>query len=298
MGAGKPPGPAGTVPPCIRTPINREAPMTLPQSLLEFRRAHPPTRMRVHGAWWEVIDSGTGQDRGASSPRECMLLLPGTLGTGEIFWQQFQALGGKMRMVALTYPAVPSAERYADGAAAILKRLELKGAHVLGSSLGGFTAQLMALRHPGLVQRLFVCNSLISRIPSPTPPEALRAQGARAMHAARLARLDGWPESDEGLRLAKTVIAEQGWRMISPRHLKARVLALQEATPIPPLPLDDARIVTVECDDDPIIPPPVRAEVRARYPGASQHRLPSGGHFPYISRASDFTAILRTELGL
>ena len=36
--------------------------------------------------------------------------------------------------------------------------------------------------------------------------------------------------------------------------------------------------------------------IRRRYPGAEQHILPSGGHFPYISLAEEYTAILEKRL--
>ena len=119
---------------------------------------------------------------------------------------------------------------------------------------------------------------------------------ARELKAERLRRMEAWPETDAGLRLAKEVIALQGREVISARHLKARVLALLRAEEMPPLPIPDARIVIVDCEDDPVIAAPVREEVRARYPGAALHALPSGGHFPYISRAEDYSAILRQHL--
>ena len=96
--------------------------------------------------------------------------------------------------------------------------------------------------------------------------------------------------------LAKAVIGMQGREMISARHLKARVVALLKASAMAPLPIPHERIAIIECDDDPVMPPPVRKEVRDRYPGATVHTLPTGGHFPYISRPDQYTAILRQHL--
>ena len=119
---------------------------------------------------------------------------------------------------------------------------------------------------------------------------------ARELKAARIKRIDDWPESDPGLALAKAVIGLQARETISARHLKARVLALLRAENLPPLPIEDGRIVIVECDDDPMMPPTARAEVRKRYPGAEAQALPSGGHFPYISRPDAYTKIIADRL--
>lgn len=265
--------------------------------LMRFRQQHPEQSLLVHGARWGVIDSAP-QARPNSRPT--LLMLPGTLGTAEIFWQQMRALGRSVRLIALTYPAVPDVERFADGAMQVLRQKGIRKASVLGSSLGGYTAQVLALRYPQTVERLFIGNSLVNPHTVARPRirsrEELEAMNARELKAERLRRMEAWPESDAGLRLAKEVIALEGREMISARHLKARVLALLRAQEMPPLPIPDARIVIVECDDDPVIPAPVRREVRERYPGAAVHTLPSGGHFPYISRAEDYTAILRAHL--
>jgi maspardin len=265
--------------------------------LMRFRKQHPETSMLVQGARWGVIDSAP---RERPNSRRVLLLLPGTLGTGEIFWQQMRALGRSLRLIALTYPAVPDVERFADGAVQVLRAKGLRKASVLGSSLGGYTAQIVALRHPQTVERLFIGNSLCnphaSWRPRNPPLEELEAMLARDLKAERVARVADWPESDAGLALAKRVIGMQGRELISARHLKARVLALLRAGNVPPLPIPHERIAIIECADDPVMPPAVRKEVRDRYPGARVHTLPSGGHFPYISRAAQYTEILRTHL--
>jgi maspardin len=265
--------------------------------LKRFRKQHPEQPVVLQGARWGVIDSAP---TARPNRQPALLLLPGTMGTGEIFWQELRALGRSVRMIAVTYPAVADVERYADGAVQILRQKGIRTASVLGSSLGGYTAQLVALRHPAVVERLFIGNSLCnphaSWRPKHPPVEELEATPAREIWADRVARVANWPESDAGLALAKQVIGMQGREMITPRHLKARVLALLKASDVPPLPLARDRIVVIECDDDPVMPPPVRKEVRDRYRGATVHALPSGGHFPYISRATRYTAILRQHL--
>lgn len=274
------------------------------EDLNRFREEYPQRIQKIAGSRWGVIDSAEAAvpDYGEAGKKDVppLVLFPGTLGTGEIFWQQMRALAPRMRVIALTYPALTDVNLYADQAVALLESREIRRFSVLGSSLGGFTAQVLAARHPQAVETLFAGNTLCNpRAPwwphnrsavdiQRTPPSEVKA--------SRLANLEDWPESDPGLALAKAVIREQGQHKIPPRHLKSRILALLTAEAVPPLSLPDERIVTIECADDPIIPSEAREEVRARYPGAEQHVLPSGGHFPYISRATDYTAILEKRL--
>ncbi|HKI98835.1 MAG TPA: alpha/beta hydrolase [bacterium] len=265
--------------------------------LMRFRKQHPEQSAQVRGARWGVIDSATGARANSS---RTLVLLPGTLGTAEIFWQQMRALSRQVRLIAFTYPAVPDVERFADGIAEILRVKGIRITSLLGSSLGGYTAQLVAARHPELVERLFIGNSLCdphaSWRPRNPPLEELEAMPARDLKAERVARVNDWPESDPGLALAKRVIGMQGREMISARHLKARVLALLRAQNAPPLSLPTDRIAIIDCADDPVMPPAARQEVRDRYPGATVHTLPTGGHFPYISRPGPYTDILRQHL--
>jgi len=265
--------------------------------LHRFRRTHPEQTLVVQGLRWGVHDSARTK-KDAAKP--ALLLIPGTLGTGEIFWQQIKALSGELRIVAATYPAVADVNRYADGAAALLRRLGIERASILGSSLGGYTVQTLALRHPGQVDKVFIGNSLCNpkanwrRLNAPL--KTIEATPAGKLKADRVARVADWPDSDPGLALSKAVMNEQGQSRIPARNLKARIVALLRAGDMPPLPIPDSRIVIIDCADDPVMPPEARAETYARYPKAKRHTLPTGGHFPYVSRAKEYTAILRQHL--
>ena len=54
----------------------------------------------------------------------------------------------------------PTIQKLADDAAALLGALHIRRADVLGWSLGGFTAQELAIRHPKRVRRLVLASSM------------------------------------------------------------------------------------------------------------------------------------------
>jgi pimeloyl-ACP methyl ester carboxylesterase len=54
-------------------------------------------------------------------------------------------------------------ERMADDAAAVLRALDVRSADVLGYSMGGTTAIVMAVRHPGLVGKQVIVSSVAER---------------------------------------------------------------------------------------------------------------------------------------
>ena len=60
-----------------------------------FAASHPEQRLTLGGRKWGFIDAGSGP---------VLLLIPGTLGRCDIFWQQIEALSDRLRIVATTYP--------------------------------------------------------------------------------------------------------------------------------------------------------------------------------------------------
>ncbi len=71
---------------------------------------------------------------------------------------------------------------------------------------------------------------------------------------------------------------------------------MHSATLCPPLPIPTSRITVIDCEDDPIIPPQSRQDVRDRYPGAHIRTLPKGGHYPHILNPEAYDAIITERL--
>lgn len=263
------------------------------ESLARFRRHARQKSWRSHGLTWRGIDTG------GKGP--ALVLLPGTLGTAEIFWNQIDALRGRARVLSLTYPRSASAPRMVASLAGLLRQLGLDRASLLGSSFGGYMVQSFAARHPEMVETAFIANSLSD--PASTrrlfaSPEQVRAAPGAKLRAGMGASMAAWPDGTPALAdLRDCMLAEL--QRAPMRAVKAKLLALMQAPPLPArLPLPDVRIVVIDSADDPLITPAMRAGVLKRHPEAQHHRFEGAGHFPYISQAPAYTEVIAKRLGV
>jgi pimeloyl-ACP methyl ester carboxylesterase len=269
----------------------------MPNSLIaardRFAARHPEQRILIGTREWGYVEAGE------AGP--ALLLIPGTLGRGDIFWKQIEALEGRARIVAVTYPGSGGVAEWAGDLAELCNRLGLGRATVLGSSLGGYLAQYFAAAYPHMVERLIAANTLHSvggiaaRPPYSSdldnaPIDELRAGFGRGLNAWR----DAHPEQAE---LVDLLLAEVGGRIPEP-ELRTRLNALKHGPELPPLDLPRERIAAIESADDPLIPPAMREAVRERLQPSVAYRFESGGHFPYVARPYLYVALLEEQLGL
>ncbi|MEZ5714817.1 MAG: alpha/beta hydrolase [Paracoccaceae bacterium] len=265
--------------------------------LIEARQAFssrwPETFREVNGRRWGLIRAGQ------AGP--ALVLMPGTLGRADIFWHQIEALQGEARILALSYPGAGGIEAWAGDIAALIEAEGMQGATVLGSSLGGYAAQYVTARHAGLVGGLVAANTLSDvTIVEGIAPYALDLDTVEIdlLRNGFLAGLKGWqvaghPYAD----LAGLLMGEVHGR-IPEDEMRARLKALKHGPVLPPQSLPTGRIFTVESDDDHLIPPPVRAALRAALRPDRAYRFAAASHFPYVTRPGEYTALLREVLGL
>ena len=258
-----------------------------------FASAHREERVTLNGREWGVIEiAGDGP---------ALLLIPGTLGRADIFWQQMEALTGRARILAVTYPATGGVAEWADDLAAFLDASGIATTTVLGSSLGGYLAQYMAAAHPARLDRLVAANTLYDTAPArQNPPYSsdLDAAPIDELRAGFGRGLGAWAVSHPDQKaMVELLLAEVGGRIPEP-ELRCRLKGIKNAPALPPVGVDRERIVTIEASDDPLIPPFMRDEVRQALRPAVAYRFDGGGHFPYIVRPELYLAILEETLGL
>lgn len=258
-----------------------------------FAARHPEARFVREGRDWGVIDTA-GQG-------PALLLIPGTLGRADIFFHQIEALAPQLRIIAVSHPAGGRLADWAEDLAALLTARGVARAAVLGSSLGGYLAQMLAGRHPDRVAHLFAANTLPTvRGLDARPPYSsdIWAAPIDELRAGFGRGLTAWAAAHpEQAGIVALLMAEVGGRIPEP-ELRARLDVLKHAPELPDCPLPPDRITVIDAADDPLIPPDWRAAVRARLkPGAAFGFL-SGGHFPYLARPALYTALIAARLGL
>ncbi len=258
-----------------------------------FLADRPEGRITVNSRDWGAIRVG--------NDGPALVMIPGTLGRADIFWQQITALSGQARILALSYPASGGIVDWAGDIATMIRDQGLQGAVVLGSSLGGYLAQYVTASTPDLVSALVAANTLasargIDQMPPykfdliNTPIDDLRAGFSGG--------LAGWLDEGNPYRdLGELLLAEVNDR-IPEAELRTRLQALKTAPELPAQSLPGTAIYTVESDDDHLISPPMRAALRdALTPGRS-FRFRAASHFAYVTRPDDYTALLSEALGL
>lgn len=142
-----------------------------------------------------------------------VVVLSNSLGSTHRMWDaQIEALNEHFRVVrydtrghgASPVPAGPyTLDDLVDDVVALLDRLDVARAHLVGLSLGGMTAMRLAQRHPERVNRMaLLCTG--AQLPPPSAwterAAAVRAQGSASVASAVVARwftpsyLDAHPE--------------------------------------------------------------------------------------------------------
>lgn len=256
-----------------------------------FSAQHPERRTLVNGRAWGVLKLG------GTGPK--LILLPGTLGRADIFWQQIEALHGRAQILALSYPASGGLEDWAVDVVTLMAREDMQGAVVLGSSMGGYLAQYLAATTPALFGGLVAANTLASvqgidqAMPYMLDLDATPIAELRQGFTAGLAQ---WAAPHPNAALAALLLGEVESR-ITPAELVARLKVLKYAPALPTPALPQSRTFIIDAGDDHLITAPMRARLREALPAKAFH-FATGSHFPYVTRPVEYTTILEEVLGL
>jgi thioesterase CepJ len=255
-------------------------------------------------------------DQGDGPP---VLLLTGT-GAASSVWDlhQVPALrAAGFRVITTDNRGIPPSDDGAGGftvddlvadAAALLDHLDATPCRVVGTSMGSYIAQELALAHPERVDAVVLMaacgrSSLVQRV---------LAEGE-----AKLIELG--TELPPGYRAAVRAVHNLGPATLADDDLAADWLDLFAATEtggpgvraqlqLSALPdrLDAYRAIKVPChvvsfEHDLVAPPAAGAELAAAIPGATHHTVPGCGHFGYLEDPEavnrELVRFLRTGAG-
>ena len=258
-----------------------------------FCIGNPEDRHLVDSRTWGVISAG--------QHGPALVLLPGTLGRGDIFCQQIEKLSDRTRILALTYPDSGGIEDWAGDIAKLMRAAGIEKATVLGTSLGGYVAQYFAATYPDMVDNLIAANTLGSvDFLAGVPPynQDLDNVPIDSLRQGFVVSLQNEGGEDSGQSDLVGYLLREVRGRISERELRARLKALRFGPNLPNQSLPHDSIYCVESADDPIIPEMLRQAVRLQLVPGRTFRFINGNHFPYLIQPDAYTGLLEEVLGL
>lgn len=267
------------------------------QEWTHFRNTHPYRSLVTDGITWSYLIGGNGP--------ETLLFLPGGLRIADAFFVILGELEHYYRVIAPSYPPVPTMEALVTGIAAILNAERVDRIDVLGESFGGEVAQYLVRQYPERVQSLILANT------APTHPHPMFAQPFRWTMTLSFLLPDPIVRALSQRLLLSAISAPSGelpfWRALIQEvvyhHLsRADIDSFFRETldfhlhyKFSPADLANwsGRILILESADDRGIPRSSREGVKRLYPQAAVHTFECGGHTPWLTRADVYFSTIR-----
>lgn len=259
------------------------------ESLVAFRETYPTKTVEAENMRWEYLVLGQGEDT--------IVFLHGMTGAYDIWWQQMEALQQQYRVISMTYPAANSLDEMAVGVMAILEAEGVNQFHVVGSSLGGYFAQYLVANFPEQVQSAVFANTF--------PPNDLIIEQNKVV-GVLLPYLPEWlimnvfsasiqenvyPTSEYS-ELVLAFGLEQTRGRMNKRQIIGRFYCVVDPFTVPEPDSLSIPIMIIESDNDPLVDPVLRSEIKSTYPSATVHTFTGAGHFPYLNRAEEYTRLI------
>lgn len=258
-------------------------------ALSAFRRRNPLKRYDSGRITWRYHDVGAGE--------ETVVFLHGMGASGDIWFQQIEALRERFRCIAVTYPPLPNLDRLRFGILGILEKEEISSAHLVGTSMGGYLAQYLAAKEPARIRKVVMGNTF-------PPNEAIFRRARMGVKylpwVPEWAILAGMRRNAERVlfpaagdsELVKAYLYEQTCGVMRKPDLIARCACLCQTFTPPDLDKLGIPALVIEADNDPLVDAGLREMLRSAYPSAAVRPFNEAGHFPCLNRAAEYTRAL------
>lgn len=270
--------------------MRRDSGSDLQRRLEDLRRDHPPRTLEVDGVTWRYTAVGTGS--------EGLMLFPGAVGSGEVFFALVPLLADRYRLIMVTLPLVPGLEQVMRGLEALLGAEGVDPVAMIGSSFGGMVAQAFLFRHPERTTRIVLSAT--------APPRPGRAEENERWHWVY--RVLPMPLLRLLLRLVlrssfkKVSVERDFWRRFyfqaiadfTRADLECRYrVALdfdRDYPQAPDLSAWSGEVLVVQGSEDRMVKQQIRDLMRSTYPRARYHRIEGAGQGPYLERPKEWLA--------
>jgi len=243
---------------------------------------------------WKFYDTGPK----AGIPVICV---PGTSVTCESFFNQCMSLNVRgYRLIAITFPPCETPEEWCINMIDFLDYLEQKSAHFFGTSLGGYLVLTMIKLHPSYVKSAMLNNCFCDTSPFHARMPWMGLKQLRFMPDFYLRRyiLSNFPQED--LEIAQALAVDFVVEMMNNLKQKDLVSRLRlncEKRCIRDTEdYDQSKITVIDVFDRIALPNRMRDQVQELLPNAEYCHVKTGGDFPYLANAHEFSMLMQVHL--
>lgn len=244
------------------------------------------------------------REAGSGDP---LLLIHG-LGMSSALWvHQLPAFAPHFRTLAVdlrgfgqsSRPSAPGSYDIAVLAAdmaAVVQRLGLNPCHILGTSMGGFVAQALALAHPELCRSLLLCHTAPRMdIPADVVAQRVAALGSMSMqeYGAMVAEQALGPAADADLHSWVAALIATNDRRCYTQVLTEGLSGFDARAALHEITLPS---LVVAGQYDRVLPPAGARELACLIPHAQLIELPDVGHLGYVESPDRFNTTVLTFL--
>lgn len=257
-------------------------------------------RIRLHGLETHAVVTGSGP----------WVTLSHALGASQAMWApQVQALASRHTVLCYdtrghgqsgTPPGPYSLEQLADDAAALLAHLGVQRTHWVGLSLGGMIGQVLALRHPALLDRVVLADTNARLPPAGQAMWTERAALARREGMATLVEgtLSRW--FTPGFAAREPLTRQRFGEQIAATPVEgyaACCSAICGLNTLEQLPALQHRALVMVGEEDQATPVAMSRQIAQAWPGAELVVLPGAAHLSNIEQPEAFNRELLQFLG-
>ncbi len=256
-----------------------------------------------------IVDTGQARifvrEEGAGEP---LLLIHG-LGMSSALWvHQMAEFARHFRVIAVDlrgfgesskpdYPGAYTIETLAGDIAAVIQELDIAGCHCLGTSMGGFVAQALALAHPTLCGSLLLCHTA-PRMSIPADVLATRVEALAQMslddYADIVVEQALAPDATAGLRTwLKAMLVTNDKRA----YTQVLTEGLRDFDAGAQLGAIGQRTLVITGEFDRVLPREGGLEIARLIPDARHVEIPRVGHLGYAENPALFNDAVLSFLG-
>lgn len=219
------------------------------------------------------------------------------------WWQQVPAFANRYRCIVFAHrgfaPSTeesgsPGAAAFADDLEALIDGLGLEDVRLVAQSMGGWTCLAYALRHPGRVKALVMCDTTgtlahpkFARVFAEQPRGREQALFERGIH----------PAAGERMAVEQPALHHLYWQInnlasgLDKSALRDQLIALRNV-PREGLAALTMPVLCLAGEEDVVIPPETVRIMAAALPNGRFAAFPRAGHSVYFERAAEFNALV------